>query len=243
MLGARELALRDYQRALELDPDRSEVRLRLALILLEHANPPEALPHLERLHRAQPDRPEVLVGLARCRFLQGEVDEARRLFDAVLAAHPDHTAALVQRGKLELVTDHAALAEALVRRALQADPADLESHYTLYRSLQQQPGREPEADVELARYNALKADVERLAVLLQEEVDLAADPAAVASEIGALFLRLGQPEAAQHWLQDALKRDPRHQRAHELLAEYFEQNNQPDQAAEHRRAAAEAAGP
>ena len=50
-------AMDDYHRALELDPDLLPVRLRVAEMLLEDKQAPEALPHLERLMPAGPGRP------------------------------------------------------------------------------------------------------------------------------------------------------------------------------------------
>ena len=48
----RGQAISDYQRALELQPIRWAVRLRLAEILVASARHPEAVPHLERLRQA-----------------------------------------------------------------------------------------------------------------------------------------------------------------------------------------------
>src|SRR5262249_2172943 len=67
-LGLLQVALKDYRRVAELDPDNDEGRLRASSLLLEQALPAEALDHLEYLIRKRPDDPDVLVRLARCRM-------------------------------------------------------------------------------------------------------------------------------------------------------------------------------
>src|SRR5262249_12992138 len=58
-LGDFEKAMKDYRKALELNPDAPPVRLRLAEMLLDRSNPPEALALLEPLYQEYPDRPEI----------------------------------------------------------------------------------------------------------------------------------------------------------------------------------------
>ena len=156
-LGQPEKAAEDYKRALELAPGRVEVRMRLAELYLDHSDPVQAEPHLLKLAKSDPNRPDVLLGMARCRFLQGRMDEARALLDRVLAAKPEEPTALLYRGKLEMQTDppRPEAAEAYFRRALKIEPNDVETHEALYDSLRAQPGRVPEAEAELKRYNEL----------------------------------------------------------------------------------------
>src|SRR5262249_43625084 len=181
----------------------------------------EAEPHLAILARDHGADPQVMAGLARCRFLQGDVDEARRLFDAVLAIHPEDFSALLHRGKLELEDRHAAEAETWLRRALQVDPLNLEAHATLYRSLKQQGNREAEAAAELERSEQLRKDVERLALLLREQVDRSPTNPEPPCEAGTLLLRLGQEQSGVFFLQQALKVDRNYRPAHAALAAYY----------------------
>src|SRR5205085_4929 len=104
-------ALKDYLRALELDPDLASVRLRVAEMYLEDNNPVEALPHLERLRREAPDRADVLARLGQCRFLQGDLAAARRLLEAAREKLPDDAPLLIHLAKLDLEEDRPARAE------------------------------------------------------------------------------------------------------------------------------------
>jgi tetratricopeptide (TPR) repeat protein len=101
-LDHREQAILDYQHLLELQPDRADIRFRLAQVLIESARQTEAVPHLERLLREQPDNPDIPAALAPCRIDEGRMEEAQALLDDALRNHPDHFDSLLQRGKLEL---------------------------------------------------------------------------------------------------------------------------------------------
>ncbi len=239
-LGQQEKAAEDYKRALELSPDRFEVRIRLAELYLDHSDPVQAEPHLLKLAKIQPKRPDVLVDLARCRFLQGRFDEARGLLDRALAAEPEGPTALLYRGKLEMQTEppKPEAAEAYYRRALKTDPNNVEVHHALYDSLRVQPGRSAEADTELKRYNELADINRRIERLMTNEVEQASTNPAPAYELGKLNLELGNDDAGLYWLTKvALARDPNHKPTHALLADYFEKKGD-KQAAEIQRALA-----
>jgi tetratricopeptide (TPR) repeat protein len=234
-LDSRVPAIGDYQRALELQPGRSAVRLRLAEILVESARYDEAVPHLERLREEQPTNPDVLVALARCRMVETRADEARALLDSVLATHPDHFGALLQRGKLELDDSNSAEAEHWLRKALEREPGDPEARYALYLSLQAQPNRQGEAREELARWKQERRARDRLVRLVRTELDLAPNDPDLAAEAGGLFLQLGEEERGLFWLYRALALDPRHAPSRRALLAYYERTNNPAKAEEQRR--------
>jgi tetratricopeptide (TPR) repeat protein len=226
-------ALADYQRALEVDPGRTEVRIHLASLLVDLTDVADALPHLEQLRQSQPKRPEVLVGLGRCRMLQGRHEEARQLLDAALREQPDFVPALLHRGKLEVQCQAPEQAEAWFRRALALDPVDIQARYALANCLAQLPGREAEADAELNKYAQTKADLTRLRELVQNQLEKTLRDPVLAAEAGTIFLRLGQDALALQWLQRALDQDPANEAAHAGLAAYYRKVNQPEKAAMH----------
>jgi tetratricopeptide (TPR) repeat protein len=240
-LDHREQALGNYERLLELQPGRTDIRLRLAQILVESSRQVEAAPHLERLLREAPDNPDVPVALAPCRVVQSRPEEARALLDAVLKDHPDHFDALFQRGKLELTLGHPAEAELWLRKALQVKPQNTEARYSLYRSLQEQPDRQAEAERERTRWEQASKKQDRLTLLLRK--DLAAQPNNVelAGEAGELFLQLGEERRGLDWLRRALAINPRHVPSHRALLAYYERTNNTAKADEERRQLAELA--
>jgi tetratricopeptide (TPR) repeat protein len=238
-LDHRGQALGDYERALELQPDRPLVRLRLAEILVDSTRHAEALPHLERLRQQEPDNPDVLVALARCYLAQSRSDEARALLDAVLAAQPQHFDALLRRGELEYSERHFAEAERWQRRALEQKSLDPEARYALYLSLQAQGDRQPEAREELDHWRRDRQSRDRLVRLLRTELDMRPNDPALAQEAGELFLQLGEDQRGLFWLRRALERDPRHAPSLRALLAYYERTNKPDKAAEYRQRLAE----
>jgi tetratricopeptide (TPR) repeat protein len=234
-LDHRGQALADYERALELQPDRPLIRQRLAEILVDSTRHAEALPHLERLRAQEPDNPEVMVLLARCYLAQSRTEEARALLDAVLAAHQQHFEALLRRGELEYSERHFAEAERWQRQALEQKPLDPEGRYALYLSLRAQGDRQKDAQDELARWERDRRSRDRLVRLLRTELDMKPNDPALAREAGELFLQLGEDQRGLFWLRRALERNPRYAPALKALLAYYERTNNPDKAAEYRQ--------
>jgi tetratricopeptide (TPR) repeat protein len=234
-LDDREQAIRDYEHLLELQPRRTDIRLRLAQTLIDTSRHVEAVPHLERLLAELPDNPNVPVALAPCRVVQSRPEEARALLDAVLKDHPDHFEALFQYGKLELTLGHFADAESWLRQALQLKPHDIEARYSLYRSLQGQPDRQAEAERELARWEQENKQQRRLTTLVRKELAAHPNDVELAREAGELFLQLGEEQHGLFWLHRALAINPRHVPSHRALLAYYERTHNTTKADEERR--------
>jgi tetratricopeptide (TPR) repeat protein len=232
-LDRRAQAIDDYERALELQPGRSVVRLRLAEILVESSRHAEAVPHLERLREEQPDNPDVLVALASCRIVQSRTDEAQALLDRVLAARPDHFGALLQRGKVDMATGDFAEAERWLRKALGRSPLDPDARYQLYLCLRAQPSREADAREEFDRWKRDRKARDRLTRLLRVELDQKPNDPDLAEEAGELFLQQGEEQKGLFWLHRALALDPRHAAGQRALRAYYERTNDGARAAEH----------
>jgi predicted Zn-dependent protease len=233
-LNQPKAALDDYLKALALDPELDRVRLRVAEMYMEDNDPVEATPHLERLWATSPDRPEVLARLGQARFLQGDHAEARRLLERAVVHLPEDPAVLLFLSKLDLEDGEPARAEARLRAALAADPAATEARYTLVTALRAQR-KDAAATAELAEYDRHKAILERANHLLQEEARHPTRDPGPASEIGALLLQIRQDRQGLYWMDEALSRDPNHRPTHQVLAEYFERQGDPDRAAAHRK--------
>jgi Tfp pilus assembly protein PilF len=236
-LDQQELAIADYEHALKYQPDRNDVRLRLAQIYLSQSDPVQAEPHLRRLEKTQAGRPDFQLAMGECRFLQGREEEARALFDRVLAARPDDPDALLYRGKIELQIGRPEDAETFFRRSIQADPLSIAAQAGLFDSLRGRPGREAEADAVQEKYLRMAAGARRMHELLTGEVESASADPGPAAELGKLYMDAGQDDLAIYWLNTALKRDPSHKPTHALLADYFQKKGDKETAAEHRRAA------
>jgi tetratricopeptide (TPR) repeat protein len=238
-LDHRQHADRDYQHLLELQPQRADIRLRLAQVLLESPRPADAVPHLEQLLREQPDNPDVATALARCRIDEGRTDEAQALLDKVLQDQPDHFDALMYRGKLECNLGRSDTAERWLKKALAVRPHDKEAHYLLYRCLQALPGRQKDAERAFAQWEQESKRQDRLTRLMRMELAAQPDNADLAREAGELFFEVGQDERGLFWLYRALAINPHHVPSRQALLAYYERTNQPDKAAEQRQQLAE----
>jgi tetratricopeptide (TPR) repeat protein len=227
-------AAEDYHKALELDPDLVEVRIRVAEMALERNDAEEALPLLERLCREYPDRADVSARLGQCRFLQGRDQEARVLLEGALEKMPNDPALLLHLAKLELNAAKPAEAEKWLRRALEVNPYDLEARYILVTSLEGQDRRD-EAKAALSEHREQKRLLERANKLLRDEVARSPNDPKVAYEVGDIFLHIGQERLGVYWLSQALKLDDSYKPAHQALADYYESKDDHDAAARHRR--------
>ena len=227
-------AREDYERALELDPHFTLVRLRLAEMFLEDKQAPEAFPHLEILMREAPDDPRVQARMGMCLFLMGQRKEARRLMEAAVVHLPNDAALLVSLANLDLQEDRWTDAEARMRTVLKADPSDAEALFVLASALRNQ-GRTRDADEALAEHKKKRAVVDRLNALLKDVADSPSAKASDYAEIGELFLQIGQGKVGVYWLERALEQEPENQRAHKALATYYEKTGDAASAAEHRQ--------
>jgi predicted Zn-dependent protease len=227
-------ATEDYQHALKLDPDLMLVRLRVAEMLVEDKRLPEALPYLEELYRQAPDHPQVQARLGMCRFLQNRPEEARRLMEAAVVHLPKDPVLLIHLARLDVQAGKGADAEKWLRSVLTRDPSDTEALYTLSSALQLQ-GRTEEAVATLKQYKHYKERLDRANKLLREVADSPTATAADYAEVGSLLLNTGQERLGVYWLEQALERDPTHQPAHKVLAEYYEKKEDHETAAAHRR--------
>jgi Tfp pilus assembly protein PilF len=231
-------AIQDYQKALDLDPERDQrehdrIRLRLAEILVQKNRAAEAVQHFEAMYERQPDNPAVVLGLARCRRQLRQPEEARRLLDALLAVRPRDGQALGERGRLALDDGRFVQAEQWLRRAAALCPYDRQITYNLFQCLKKQ-NKEKEAQKYSARLHQLRADEKRMSQLMQEMLRAPQD-ADLCCETGTIFLRNGMPAEGLRWLANALWHDSKHRAAHQALAEYFEGLGQKERAAPHRR--------
>jgi predicted Zn-dependent protease len=225
----------DYRRALELNPEHEEARLRLAEALLQSSQPGEALEHLAWLQPRQPDNPALLLALARCRRELNQPQEAKELLTRLLAQSPEDPQVLAERGKLALSLGQAAVAEEWLGKSLAIAPSERETNYHLALCLRRQ-GKEKEADECLARLKRIETDQERLADLFAAMVEKP-DDLSLRREAGVLLLNNGQSKEGLGLLQSVLAEDAENRPTHAALADYYQRIGNRGLADLHRRQA------
>jgi tetratricopeptide (TPR) repeat protein len=232
-----ERALKDYQRAVDLDPASCEARLGLANTFQHLGHIREAIAHYEILRQQQSCNPDGLLGLERCRFDSYDLDQAKELLDKLLAAQPDHVAGLVERGRLALCRQQAAEAEADLARAASLAPWHREAHRLLLSCLQAL-GKGKEQENCQARIHELQASDSQLGKLSLRYRHLPQD-SNTRFELATWSLQNGREQDGLRWLFRTLLVDPRYGPAHAALAEYFQRSGQLRRSAEHKRLAGE----
>ncbi len=164
------------------------------------------------------------------------------MLDGVLREHPDHVGALLTRGQLELDAGRFRDAESWLRKALTRSPQDTEARYILYQSLRGQPGRQRDAEQELARWKQDKFSQDRLTRLLRTELGKHPNDPDLARETGELLLSRGEGERGLYWLHRALALNPRHIPTLKALVAWYERTKDTARAAEYRAKLAAAEG-
>ena len=94
-LGQRGPAYSVLERTLRLDPQRTEVRRKLASVAMELGRFRDAKEHLQILQKTSPEDVELLELTARCEAGQGNYQEAASLLRRLLEQAPDRFAAYV----------------------------------------------------------------------------------------------------------------------------------------------------
>jgi tetratricopeptide (TPR) repeat protein len=230
-------AVRDYQRAVELEPGADDLRLRLAEALVGSHRPAEAWPHLQELLGREPADPAVLLAAARCQRGQGRPAETHALLEKLLASDPDHVNALFEQGKLLHDEGRLGAAAAALGRAARLQPTRYPIGYALHRVLQAQ-GRTAEAAALRQRLDRLRADEERLRALARQIYEKPQRAAAWRYEAGRICQRNGATDEALRWFLGAVQDDPGHGPTHRALAELYDKSGNAAAAEEHRRLAA-----
>ena len=231
--GSTPEAVADFTRAVELDPDKDDARLRLTGLLLQSHEGGDALPHLEYLKKRMPDEPLIDVRTAQSRSLLGQTAEAEKVLDGVLARLPHYAEALRVRGKLAMQDGREADAEGWLREAVTRDPGASEARYQLYLCLSHQ-GKEVEAKAELERLNAQEEDLKEITDLVGGKMQRTPYDPALHYQAGMIATRSGNVAEGVRWMESALDLDPHYVPAHKVLAAYYGQIGDPGRAARHR---------
>jgi tetratricopeptide (TPR) repeat protein len=233
-LQLAKLALTDYRRAVELDPENDMARLYLVEGLLDAARVDEALPHLRRLRERQPGDPTVLALMARCRVARGETAEARKLLDTLLTESQDHLIGVIQLGKVELAEGNLDRARVWLEKGAKLAPHDLEVLHNLAECYERL-GRTDDAKRCVDQEKAMTREKQALGEVMLKMLSQPRDPA-LRLQAGQLFLKTGNAAEAVRWFESALHEDAWHRPTHEALRDYYRQAGRSDLAAIHERA-------
>jgi len=189
-LGQVDKAEKEYNAALQIDPDYVKVHVNLALVLMSKSKFDEARRYYERAIQLDPSAGEVRSGYAYLLERVGRADEARAEYKNAIRLSPKsarlfytYGAFLDKRGELD-----AAIAQ--YQRALDVDPTLADAHSELATAL-------------LTKGDSQKAEAHYL-----EAARLDPKRADVRSNLGSLLLREGKTSQAIIQYEEALRIDP-----------------------------------
>jgi tetratricopeptide (TPR) repeat protein len=226
-------AIPEYERVLQLKPDHVEAHFELAGALLVNSQFQEAAEHFRAYLQHDANDVAALVRLANCELSLGQVEAAQTTLDRAFSIRKDDAAAFYVRAKLDLTQSRPQEALQWLKQAERLAPHETDITYALV-LVHQQLGKQAEAKEYERKLQDLRRQYEQLDKLRQG-IHAQPDNIALRDEAGALSLRLGHQEEAEHWLRTALQLDPEHRPTHRLLAEYFEKLGKAESAAYHRR--------
>jgi tetratricopeptide (TPR) repeat protein len=221
---------------LSIDASRVTERLALAHWLLGNTQVDEALSELERCARqAPPGDAQVLFALGLCHYKQGTADLARRELDEALSKTLDarqRAEAYTTLGQIALAEADYELAVRHFEKALELTPESPVAPHGLGTALTRM------GDVErgmkyLHRAQRLQELDDRLDELGRELLKDTANTA-LRIEAARLLLEMGDKTKAATYMLSALRYDPALKEAHEMLADYYDEQGRADLARRHR---------
>jgi tetratricopeptide (TPR) repeat protein len=219
-LGKWDDAVEDARRAVEVRPDSLEARLIWAQANEHVGQAEKAVREYGWLYERGQKSPDVVLGLGRCWQDLGRFAEARQVLDAFLAEQPERADVLVERGRLALREGGTTPAEPYFRRAVVADPNDLDANRFLLRCLEETGGNAEESALVDGRLRQLEIRDGRIAQL-RSEVLAAPNETEPRYRIGMLLLESGREEGLE-WLASVVNLDPRREPARAALAAYYQ---------------------
>lgn len=237
--GDAEAASEEYRAALHGLPSLGEARRRLARLLLQQNRVDEAREQLLARLAEAPDDGEAWAGLAQCEVRRGDPQAARSAIARALAAElPPYQRGVVlgDLGRLLLAEGKTDEARTVLQQALALAPGEPQIHVHLATVLAR-AGQTEQAAYHQQRAQQIRTEYERVTELGRQLVHRPND-AGLRFQTGEILLRQGLREEALRWLASALRCDPLHGPTHALLAQYYAELGDEEQAAYHRLKAA-----
>jgi predicted Zn-dependent protease len=158
--GKTDEALEDYRGALDLDPSRLDLRLRMVRLMVPKGFIKEAIETLRDVLRQDPQNGEAAEILGDALREQGDAKEAVTAYEQALAARGENGAILLKIARLQLQElGQTGPAAKTLKRAVHADPRLAEAQYYLGLAMRDL-GKPGDARVSLQSYLRLATDGE-----------------------------------------------------------------------------------
>jgi len=227
-----------YRQAVELAPDRTDLRTELASLLSKRREFDEAEEQFRQCAKEAPDNPDILAGWGNCLLEQRQTDRARELLLQTLKKDPSHFQALYGLGQLEWRSGKKREALKWLRLAYEQNPKHSRMRFALASALQA-TGQAETAKEHYQFFTDAKKALDEMDDLMNQVLDKP-DSVEPRYQVGMKLMQYVSSVQGAVWLQSVLQLDPLHAPTHEALAAHYAEQDRPDLAGKHRRLAAEA---
>lgn len=201
--------------ALELDPDRNDIRLQLGRTLMRQMQLDEARRLLAECFEQSPAHLQAALAYTDCLIRLGRIKDARDVIERALPAHPDSAQALHVVGKLELMERHPRQAAKLLEKAWRLKPEDHTIRYSYAQALSQAG----EVEQAAPHFRAVKLAAPRMLELENLVAQVSSRPRdlQLRMRIAEILWHFKSREEATAWFRSIRVIDPRHEGARAAL--------------------------
>jgi len=230
----RELAGREFNQALALQPRDASLRLDLAGFYLDAGRTHEAQDQAQEAVRLAPQNPAAHIILGRAYFAVGEEEKAAAEFDSAAKLGPGQGGAFLALGQLRLFQRKYPQAEQMFRRAIQASP-QLAPAYEALAQVLVQDGRSAEArsllekavaldpqdwqsQYQLAKLLMEAGEAGRATTMLEEVARARPDYLPAREQLALGLLRRGDLQGASSQAEALIARNPEAPEGHRVMA-------------------------
>ena len=228
-MGNKDEAEKAWQTSLKLDPQYAHAMEGLATIASQRGEHQKAVSLLRQALLIRPTAPEVQVELAKALLAQGKAEESVEILEKTVETHPGSLEAFTQYGAALLQLKQYEEAKEAYEKAVELDPA----HGPAYIGLATASARLGQTE-EAKRYQqkVQETQAERTTALREERQayeDLAAlrdDTARSYSEMGRVYLAIGELESAKYLWHRAAYLDEKNVEARQALAWLYAREGQ-----------------
>jgi len=218
---------REYRAILAIDTNHCEARERLAEVLKGSNRVDEAKSEYERCLKVGDRTPELLIGLAECYRRLAATDSAISILQQALAmklSASERAAVLSELGQIAADEGHTEEAIAKLEEAASLTPYEAPVLYSLSQAYAQSGNAKRSREL-LEQSEEIRAKSNRVEEITGQLLKVPND-ADLRCEVGQIMMDLGMKDEGANWLRTAIRIDPNHQLARDLLSAYQAKNSE-----------------
>ena len=226
------IQIRNYQAALERDPNLDKARLGLAEQLTRARRFDEAEEQFRAYLARKPGDTSALIGLGRNALQNGDLDGAAKYFEEALRIDPRQPDALKELAQNDMRFGRFGPACRRLELLTRIEPYDHEIRYSYAQALKL-AGDPVRARTENQLAARLRDEHEAI-VRLRSKILKDPNDRDARFQVARWMFEHGQPREGLKWADEILRLDPNHVPTNQLLADYYEKQGNAGRANFHR---------